>query len=121
MEDTARIMSPMVIHRLPQLTKERGAKRALADALGKPPSVISELCSGKDRLNDDLIASICTALRIPVWQLFADPVDVIPKEYLDLMADYKSLDDDSKRIVDAMLLAARHRARDGEGKKNGTA
>ena len=110
-------MSLMVIHRLSQLTKERGAKRKLADALGKAPSIISELCNGNDRLNDDLIADICRALNIPIWQLFVDPKDVIPKEYIDLMADYKSLDADSKRIVDAMLQASRHRPDNGAEKK----
>lgn len=110
-------MTAMVIHRLSELTKERGAKKRLADAMDKPPSVISDLCVGNDRLNDDLISSICAALKIPVWQLFADPRDVIPREYRDLMDDYISLEPDSKRIVDAMLQSARLNRQKADGEK----
>lgn len=99
-----------MIHRLADLLKERGAKTRLAKTLGKPDSVISDLCAGKDRLNDNLIKDISDALGIPPWQLFADPKDVIPKEYLELMAAYKCLDKDRKIMVDDMLMAAKHRA-----------
>lgn len=75
------LFSPMrheslMIHRLGDLLKERGAKKRLADAINKPASVISDICSGKDRLNDDLIELISGALNIPAWQLFVDPAEV---------------------------------------------
>ena len=100
-------MMNAMIHRLGELLKERGAKARLAEAIGKPASIISDICSGKDRLNDDLIGDIASALGVPVWHLFADPQDVIPPEYRALMEDYRKLDDDHKRIVDSMLVAAR--------------
>jgi len=96
-----------MIHRLAELLKDRGAKKRLADALNKPPSIISDLCAGKDRLNDDLIRDISAALNIPPWQLFVNPRDVVPQEYRALMDDYRRLGPDDRRIVDAIFTAAR--------------
>jgi hypothetical protein len=98
-----------MIHRLSQILKERGrgAAAKLAKDADMPQSIVSDLCSGKDRLNETHIEAISAALKIPAWHLFADPKDVIPPSYIRLMEDYMRLDPTRRQIVDDILTAAR--------------
>ena len=109
----------IMIHRLGEILKERGSKIAVANVSGIPASVISDLCSGKDRLNEEHIEKIAKALGIPAWHLFVRPEDVIPPEYLVLMEDYKRLQGLRKQTVDDALLAAKVEAEKKLPPKNG--
>lgn len=95
-----------MIHRLGEILSGRGAKKGLADAIGKPPSVISDICSGKDRLNDDLIEIISRALRIPPWHLFVDPESVYPTEHRNIVSAYLALNPGRREAVDTLLFTA---------------
>lgn len=53
------------------------------------------------------VEKIATALKTPVWQLFVDPKEVIPQNYVQLMEDYERLDPVRRGIVDDLLKAAR--------------
>lgn len=61
----------------------------------------------KKRWNIDHINDLSQALNVPAWQLFIDPREVIPPEYLQLMEDYKGLDPLRKQIVDDAFAASR--------------
>jgi len=91
------------VHRLSKILAGRGDKQKLADAIGRPASIISDLCSGKDRINDDLIKDISAALGIPPWQLFVDPDEIYPQEDKKVVLAYRCLTDDDRRIVDKFL------------------
>lgn len=93
-----------MIHRLGKILYTRGAKKGLADALGKPPSVISDLCSGKDRINDDLIEEISRALGIPPWHLFVDPETIYPYEHQKIVKAYLSLPKGMREAVDMIMF-----------------
>ncbi len=96
--------SDIMIHRLGKILKGRGEKKALADVIGTSPSVISDLCSGKDRLNDDLIEKISAALGMPPWQLFVDPESVYPAEYQKIIKAYIGLPDGLKNAVNMIMF-----------------
>jgi transcriptional regulator with XRE-family HTH domain len=59
------------------------------------------------RWNIDHIDRLAKALGVPVWQLFVDPREVIPPEYLELMESYRHLDAGRKQAVDDIFAAAR--------------
>lgn len=94
---------PSMIHRLGEILKTRGMKKALADAIGTSPSVISDLCAGNDRLNDDLIERICKALGMPAWCLFVDPDKVYPLEDKKIVEAYRKLRGAKKLAVDEFM------------------
>jgi transcriptional regulator with XRE-family HTH domain len=96
------------IHRLGEILKDRGARKALADAINTSPSVISDLCSGNDRLNDDLIEKIAKALSIPAWHLFVDPEDVYPNEHQKIVSAYLGLSDGLREAVDKLLFGEKN-------------
>ena len=61
-----------MIHRLSKLLSVRGVKKRVAEALDTSQGYISDLASGKRRINEDHIEKISQALNIPAWHLFAD-------------------------------------------------
>ena len=91
-------------HRLAKILQERGTSTRLAEKTGMKPSVISELCSGKIRIHEGHIDMICDALNIPAWHLFADPDEIFPEAYKELISAYLSLDEDDKRVVDKFMF-----------------
>jgi len=101
-----RHMINLMIHRLEEILTERGrgSKARLAEAIGKPPSIITDLCKGNDRLNDDLIEAICRALKIPPWQLFVDPAKVYPEREQAIVRAYNSLTGAKKTVVDELMF-----------------
>ena len=112
-------MINIMIHRLGEILKERGAKIAISNVSGIPASVVSDLCSGKDRLNEEHIEKISKALGIPPWHLFVRPEEVIPPEYIALMEDYRRLQGVRKVMVDDALLAAKVEGEKKSPEKNG--
>lgn len=59
------------------------------------------------RWNIDHIDRLANTLGVPVWQLFVDPREVIPKEYMELMESYRHLDAGRKQAVDDIFAAGR--------------
>jgi transcriptional regulator with XRE-family HTH domain len=99
------------------LTQEQIAER-LDCSVGQ----VNMLLSGKRKFHSEWITRISKNFNIPEWQLFAKPEEVLPPEYLQWKADYALLDDDRKRIVDDMLLAARVSGEKANGaRKKGSA
>lgn len=96
----------------------------LAEKAEMSDGYLNELLNLKQnkRWNIDNIEKVAGALGVPAWQLFVDPRDVIPPEYLALMEDYQRLDPMRKQIVDDALMAAKHQKSNGadDDKKNKT-
>lgn len=96
-----------MMHRLNELLKERGAKVRLAEAIGTSPGVVSDLCSGKARLNEDYVEKISKSLNIPAWHIFADPEKVYPRHEKSIVSAYLALEEDDRKIVDKFMFPDR--------------
>ncbi len=117
-----RLLEKEISKRVAQELKKRGisqtelAKRA--EIHQGHLNTLMNLKPGK-RWNVDNLDSVAKALHIPAWHLLTDPETVLPPEYRQWKSDYDSLDDDRKRIVDDIMVAARVR-REENGKKKQT-
>lgn len=94
-----------MIHRLPELLPKRGDKARLAEAMGISPSIITEICAGEYRLNDDLIKQISEALGVPPWHLFVDPESVYPAKDRAIVVAYYALPPGERPAVDKVLFS----------------
>jgi transcriptional regulator with XRE-family HTH domain len=104
-----------------ELRKRHMKQNELADLADMQQSYVNELLNLKKRWNVENLEKISNALDMPAWQLFADPSEVLPQEYLEWADDYARLDKDSRRIVDSMLKATRVQTKaeqDAKKKKN---
>lgn len=95
----------MSVHRLAKILEKRGAAAALAKAWGKPQSIVSDLCSGKTRINEDHIKEISQILKIPPWHLFIDPNEIYPQKHRKIVAAYMGLPENRRESIDILLFS----------------
>jgi transcriptional regulator with XRE-family HTH domain len=79
----------------------------IAEKLDCSRATVNMVKSGKRNFDIRWIEVIAEKFKIPKWQLFARPEEVLPPEYLEWLTDYSRLDKDGRRIVDSMLRATR--------------
>lgn len=81
------------------LTQEKAAE-LLDCSIGQ----LNMLISGKRKFHSGWIERISEKLKIPAWQLFVDPAEVISEDDKRLTDAYHSLSKDLRRAVDAILF-----------------
>lgn len=103
--------------RIRAILKDKGLnQRELCDRADMDTGYLSMLLNltHDKRWNLEQVEKIVRGLNVPAWQLFVDPKEVLPKEYLEWRAGYEVMDPDNKRIVDAMIEAAKAKKGDGD-------
>lgn len=65
-------------NRLSEILAPRGMKKRVADALEMSQGHLSDIVSGKRRLNEDHIEKISSELNIEPWEIFLDPLRLTP-------------------------------------------
>ena len=75
--------------RIKEVLKENGCtQQMLADKMNVSLSAVKQMVSAES-LTTSTLEKIATALNVPMWQLFASPVEVTDKSELTALIQYK--------------------------------
>ena len=75
--------------RIKELLKEKGCtQQILANRMNISLSAVKQMVSAES-LTTSTLEKIATALDVPMWQLFASPVEVTDKSELTALIQYK--------------------------------
>jgi len=76
--------------RIKEIMVEKGVSSvSLADTIGVSKVTVSNLINNKTMPSVETLEKIASALDVPMWQLFASPVEVTDKSELTALIQYK--------------------------------
>ena len=76
--------------RIKEIMVEKGVSSvSLADTIGVSKVTVSNLINNKTMPSVETLEKIASALDVPMWQLFASPVEVNDKSELTALIQYK--------------------------------
>lgn len=76
--------------RIKEIMVEKGVSSvSLADTIGVSKVTVSNLINNKTMPSVETLEKIASALDVPMWQLFASPVEVADKSELTALIQYK--------------------------------
>ena len=76
--------------RIKEIMVEKGVSSvSLADTIGVSKVTVSNLINNKTMPSVETLEKIASALVVPMWQLFASPIEVTDKSELTALIQYK--------------------------------
>ena len=76
--------------RIKEIMVEKGVSSvSLADTIGVSKVTVSNLINNKTMPSVETLEKIASAFDVPMWQLFASPVEVTDKSELTALIQYK--------------------------------
>lgn len=91
-------------HRIKQLRKSLNMTQSvLAEECGTSLQMIQYLENGQRQLTAKWLVLFSEALRVPVWQIFADPAEIVGAFEQDLLCRYASASCDVQAEIRRLL------------------